>query len=30
VSVVKINATTIPRDRFDEFKRRFATRAPSD
>jgi heme-degrading monooxygenase HmoA len=27
VSVVKINAITVPRDRFDEFERRFATRA---
>lgn len=27
MSVVKINAITVPRDRFDEFARRFATRA---
>jgi heme oxygenase (mycobilin-producing) len=27
VSVVKINAITVPRDRFDEFERRFAARA---
>jgi len=27
VSVVKINAITVPRERFDEFERRFATRA---
>ena len=27
MSVVKINAITVPRDRFDEFERRFATRA---
>jgi heme oxygenase (mycobilin-producing) len=27
VSVVKINAITVPRDRFDEFERRFASRA---
>jgi heme oxygenase (mycobilin-producing) len=27
VSIVKINAITVPRDRFDEFERRFATRA---
>jgi len=27
VSVVKINAITVPRERFEEFERRFATRA---
>jgi heme-degrading monooxygenase HmoA len=27
VSVVKVNAITVPRERFDEFERRFATRA---
>ena len=27
MSVAKINAITVPRDRFDEFERRFATRA---
>jgi heme oxygenase (mycobilin-producing) len=27
VSIVKINAITVPRDRFDEFERRFASRA---
>jgi len=27
VTVVKINAITVPRDRFDEFARRFAARA---
>jgi heme oxygenase (mycobilin-producing) len=27
VSVVKINAITVPRERFGEFERRFATRA---
>jgi heme-degrading monooxygenase HmoA len=27
VSVVKINAITVPRDRFGEFERRFASRA---
>jgi len=27
MSVVKINAITVPRDRFDEFARRFAARA---
>ncbi|UTI63167.1 antibiotic biosynthesis monooxygenase [Paraconexibacter antarcticus] len=27
MSVVKINAITVPRERFDEFERRFATRA---
>ncbi len=27
MSVVKINAITVPKDRFDEFERRFATRA---
>jgi len=27
VSVVKINAITVPRERFDEFERRFAARA---
>jgi heme oxygenase (mycobilin-producing) len=27
VSVVKINAITVPRERFSEFERRFATRA---
>jgi heme oxygenase (mycobilin-producing) len=27
MSVVKVNAITVPRDRFDEFERRFATRA---
>jgi heme oxygenase (mycobilin-producing) len=27
MSVVKINAITVPRDRFDEFARRFASRA---
>jgi heme oxygenase (mycobilin-producing) len=27
VSVVKINAITVPRERFDEFARRFADRA---
>ena len=27
VSVVKINAITVPRERFDEFERRFASRA---
>ena len=27
VSIVKINAITVPRDRFVEFERRFATRA---
>jgi len=27
VSIVKINAITVPRERFDEFGRRFATRA---
>jgi heme oxygenase (mycobilin-producing) len=27
VSVVKINAITVPRERFDEFERRFAVRA---
>jgi heme-degrading monooxygenase HmoA len=27
VSIAKINAITVPRDRFDEFERRFATRA---
>ena len=27
MSVVKINAITVPQDRFDEFERRFATRA---
>lgn len=27
MSVVKINAITVPRDRLDEFERRFATRA---
>jgi heme-degrading monooxygenase HmoA len=27
VSIVKINAITGPRDRFDEFERRFASRA---
>ncbi len=27
MSVVKINAITVPRDRFDEFERRFAARA---
>ena len=27
MSVVKINAITVPRERFDEFEQRFATRA---
>jgi heme-degrading monooxygenase HmoA len=27
VSIVKINAITVPRERFDEFERRFASRA---
>jgi heme-degrading monooxygenase HmoA len=27
LSVVKINAITVPRDRFEEFERRFASRA---
>jgi len=27
VSVVKINAITVPRDRFEDFERRFASRA---
>jgi len=27
VSIVKINAITVPREKFDEFERRFATRA---
>jgi heme oxygenase (mycobilin-producing) len=27
MSVVKINAITVPKERFDEFERRFATRA---
>ena len=27
MSVVKINAITVPRERFDEFERRFAARA---
>ena len=27
MSVVKINAITVPRERFDDFKRRFASRA---
>jgi heme-degrading monooxygenase HmoA len=27
VSVVKINAITVPRERFDDFERRFASRA---
>jgi heme-degrading monooxygenase HmoA len=27
VSVVKINAITVPRERFDEFEQRFASRA---
>ena len=27
MSVVKINAITVPKDRFDEFERRFASRA---
>jgi heme-degrading monooxygenase HmoA len=27
VSIVKVNAITVPRDRFDEFERRFASRA---
>jgi heme-degrading monooxygenase HmoA len=27
VSIVKINAITVPRERFDEFERRFAARA---
>lgn len=27
MSIVKINAITVPRDRFDDFERRFATRA---
>ena len=27
MSVVKINAITVPRERFDEFERRFASRA---
>ena len=27
MSVVKINAITVPRERFEEFERRFATRA---
>ena len=27
MSVVKINAITVPRDRFEEFERRFAARA---
>ncbi len=27
VSIVKINAITVPRERFDEFAHRFATRA---
>jgi heme-degrading monooxygenase HmoA len=27
VSIVKINAITVPRERFDEFAQRFATRA---
>ena len=27
MSIVKINAITVPRERFDEFERRFATRA---
>jgi heme-degrading monooxygenase HmoA len=27
VSIVKVNAITVPRDRFAEFERRFATRA---
>jgi heme-degrading monooxygenase HmoA len=27
MSIVKINAITVPRDRFEEFERRFATRA---
>ena len=27
MTVVKINAITVPRERFDEFERRFATRA---
>jgi heme-degrading monooxygenase HmoA len=27
VSVVKINAITVPRERFEEFERRFASRA---
>jgi heme oxygenase (mycobilin-producing) len=27
VSIVKINAITVPRERFEEFERRFATRA---
>jgi heme oxygenase (mycobilin-producing) len=27
MSIVKINAITVPRERFDEFERRFASRA---
>ncbi|HWT95891.1 MAG TPA: antibiotic biosynthesis monooxygenase [Solirubrobacteraceae bacterium] len=27
MSIVKINAITVPREKFDEFERRFATRA---
>jgi heme-degrading monooxygenase HmoA len=27
MSIVKINAITVPRERFEEFERRFATRA---
>lgn len=27
MSVVKVNAITVPKERFDEFERRFATRA---
>ena len=27
MSIVKINAITVPRDRFDEFAERFASRA---
>lgn len=27
MSIVKINAITVPRGRFDEFERRFATQA---
>ncbi len=27
MSIVKINAITVPRERFDEFQRRFASRA---
>ena len=27
MSIVKVNAITVPRDRFDEFERRFAARA---